>query len=128
MIDAALGDYQSIYQSASITLELLHAVDTFYTRKQISTIIKQSDPGDFSNDYLITVCEFGAMLGHLFCQQGGFGWLYSHPYFNSIIVHEATGTAIPVFDWANKKFSEYGVDDGFAAKFKMALDHVNKNT
>ena len=66
------------------------------------------------------------MLGHLFRQVGGFGWLYSHPYFHSIIVHRNTGIGITVFDWAIKKFSENGVDGGFAAKFKIALEQVKQ--
>jgi len=66
------------------------------------------------------------MLGKLFEDLGEFGWLYSAPYFNSIIVHRKTGYGITVFDWAVKKFSEYGVDDGFAAKFHAALAGVNE--
>ena len=62
------------------------------------------------------------MLGHLFNQMEGFDWLYSHPYFHSIIVHKDTGFGITVFDWAIKKFSEYGVEDGNVAKFHAAID------
>jgi hypothetical protein len=29
-------------------------------------------------------------------------------------------------DWAVKKNSEYGVDDGFVAKFNMAIENVNE--
>lgn len=65
-------------------------------------------------------------LGHLFNQIEGYGWLCSHPYFHSIIVHKETGYGITVFDWAIKKFSEYGVDDGLSAKFQMALKSVNQ--
>jgi len=73
----------------------------------------------------VTVCEFGVLLGQLFRQLDGYDWLYSHPYHHSIIVHKDTGFAITVFDWAIKKFSEYGVDDGFVAKFHTAVDRIN---
>jgi hypothetical protein len=126
MAEAALGDYQHIMQSDTLNLAVLDAVDKYYDRKKIADIISKSDPKDFSNDYLIEVCEFGAMLGHLFARVDGFGWLYAHPYFHSIIVHRDTGMGITVFDWAVKKFSEYGVDDGFAAKFHMALESVKQ--
>jgi len=96
------------------------AVDQFYTRQRIAELIKRSDPKDFSNDYLVSVGQFGVLLGKLFEGMTGFGWLYSQPYFNSIIVHTPTGLGITVFDWAVKKFSEYGVDDGLAAKFQAA--------
>ena len=126
MADAALADYQHIIKSDKLDLTVLDAVDKYYDRKKIAAIIYKSDPADFSNDYLVEVCEFGATLGHLFNQMEGYGWLYSHPYFHSIIVHKDTGFGITVFDWAIKKFSEYGVDDGFAAKFQMALESVNQ--
>jgi len=126
MVHAALEDFKHITNSDQINLAALDAVDKYYDRTKIADLIKESDRTDFSNPYLVTVCEFGAMLGHLFKQVDGFDWLYSHPYFHSIIVHSNTGFGITVFDWAVKKFSEYGVDDGFAAKFKMALEQVNQ--
>ena len=126
MPEASLKDFQNIIKSDSLNLELLEAVDKFYDRKKINDLIKESDPKDISNLYLVSVCEFGTLLGYLFNQQNEFGWLYSHPYFNSTIVHKETGIGIPVFDWAIKKFSEYGVDDGFVAKFQMALEEVKR--
>ncbi|WP_153797056.1 hypothetical protein [Foetidibacter luteolus] len=126
MVEAALGDFQKITSSMKIDLTALDAVDKFYDRKKIAELIKESDPTDFSNPYLVTVCEFGVMLGQLFRQIEGFDWLYSNPYFHSIIVHKDTGFGITVFDWAVKKFSEYGVDDGFVAKFHAALEAINE--
>jgi hypothetical protein len=126
MVHAVLEDFKHITNSDQITLDALDAVDKYYDRTKIASLIKESDPTDFSNPYLVTVCEFGTMLGYLFKQVEGFDWLYSHPYFHSIIVHKDTGFGITVFDWAVKKFSEYGVDDGFAAKFKMAIENTNQ--
>lgn len=103
----------------------MDAVDRYYDRIKISELIKKSDPKDFSNPYLVTVSEFGVLLGQLFRQIDGYDWLYSHPYYHSIIVHKYTGFGITVFDWAVKKFSEYGVDDGFVAKFHAAIDGIN---
>jgi hypothetical protein len=120
MAVAALEGYQSILPSTSFTIDLLDAVDRFYDRERIAELIQRSDPKDFSNDYLVSVGQFGVLLGQLFEGMDGFGWLYSQPYFNSIIVHTPTGFGITVFDWAVKKFSEYGVDDGFAAKLQAA--------
>ncbi|GAB2842873.1 hypothetical protein [Ferruginibacter profundus] len=125
MVQAALGDFQNIIKSDKLDFNVLDAVDKYYDRAKIAALIKESDPADFSNPYVVTVCEFGVMLGHLFNQIDGFDWLYSHPYFHSTIVHKNTGFGITVFDWAIKKFSEYGVDDGYVAKFHAALDGVN---
>ncbi len=123
--NAALQDYQNIIKSDRLDFNVLDAVDKFYDRQKIAEIIKLSDPKDFSNLYLVSVCEFGATLGQLFNNLDGFGWLYSYPYFHSIIVHQETGFGITVFDWAIKKFSEYGVDDGFVAKLHAAVEGIN---
>lgn len=125
MAKAALEDYQLIIKSHKLNFEVLDAVDKHYNRAKIAEIIKDSDPTDFTNPYLVSVCEFGAMLGHLFTELDGFDWLYSFPYYHSIVVHRDTGFGITVFDWGVKKFSEYGVDDGFVAKFHAALEGLN---
>lgn len=127
MTKAALEDFQHIYQTDKINLEMLNAVDKYYDRAKILALIKESDPNDFSNPYLVTVCEFGVLLGQLFNQFEEYDWLYSQPYYHSIIVHKETGFGITVFDWAVKKFSEYGVDDGYVAKFHAALDGVHQH-
>lgn len=126
MTKAALEDFFNIHQSENIDLELLDAVDKFFDRAKVTELIAISDPQDFTNSYLVTVCELGVLLGQLFRQREGFDWLYSHPYYHSIIVHEETGMGITVFDWAVKKLSGYGVDDGLVAKFNAAIDGINR--
>ena len=128
MTNAALEDFQLIHKSNKFDLVLLNAVDKYYDRKRIAQLINESDPSDFSNPYLVTVCEFGVLLGCLFKQIDGYDWLYSYPYFHSIIVHKETGYGITVFDWAVKKFSEYGVDDGFVAKFHACIEDIKHNS
>ena len=122
---AALADFSNIHNTDNFDFDLLNSVDKHYDRAKIAELIKESDPKDFSNPYLVTVCEFGVLLGQLFNQLEGYGWLYSHPYYHSIIVHKDAGFGIPIFDWAIKKFSEYGVDDGYVAKFHAALNGIN---
>lgn len=127
IIEAALVDYQDIIKSDQIDTNLLDAVDKHFDKKKVVEIVKASDPSDFSNLYLVNVCEFGAMLGYLFNQNPEFGWLYSNPYFHSIIVHKPTGFGITVFDWAVKKFSNYGVDDGYVAKYHAAIEAIRNH-
>ncbi|PVY36036.1 hypothetical protein [Pontibacter virosus] len=122
--DAALQDFRNIVNANCLNLEVLDRVDRFYDRASVAQMIKQSNTEDFSNQYLVSVCELGATLGYLFKQSQEFDWLYSYPYFHSIIVHKETGFGITVFDWAVKKFSEYGIEDGLAAKFQAALDGI----
>ncbi|MDB5118828.1 MAG: hypothetical protein JWN56_46 [Sphingobacteriales bacterium] len=127
MAGAALADYQEIIKSDLLDFNVLDAVDKFYDRPKIAEIIKESDPKDYFNLYFVTVCEFGATLGYLYNELEGYDWLYSFPYYHSIIVHRDTGFGITVFDWAVKKFSEYGVDDGYVAKFHAAMNGINEH-
>jgi len=124
MTKAVLEDFADIHKTDKLDFDLLDAVDKYYDRTKIAELIKESNPKEFSNPYLVTVCEFGVLLGQLFRQLDGYDWLYSHPYYHSIIVHKDTGFGITVFDWAVKKFSEYGVNDGFVSKFHAAVDGV----
>ena len=102
-MQAALKDYQVIVKSDKLDFKVLDSVDKFYNRKRISEIIKNSDPSDYSNQYLVLVFEFGATLGQLFQEIDGFDWLYSYPYFHSSIVHRETGFGITIFDWGSKE-------------------------
>lgn len=127
MTDAARGDFQNIVAFDDFNLDVLDAVDRFHTREIIGKLIRISDPKDFGNAYLVSVCEFGAMLGAMFVAMRDYEWLYSWPYFNSIVVHTLTGWGIPVFEWSVKKFSEYGIEDGYVGKFEMAIKSINND-
>ena len=61
MTNAALEDFSLIYKFHTISFELLDRVYTYYDRVKITELIKDSDPKDFSNPYLVTVCEFGVL-------------------------------------------------------------------
>lgn len=122
MLEAALADFQGTH----IDLVFLEKVDSYFNKAKILELLADSDPTDFGNSYIVTVCELGALLGALFKQNNEFDWLYSNPYFHSIIVHKNTGIAIPVFDWAVKKLSGYGVDDGLVQKFQAANASINQ--
>lgn len=125
MLDACRSDWPG-YLPVRGTLDdgWIEAFDRHYDRDRISGIIERSDPKDYSNDYLVLVCEFGAALGHVLCmRQSRLAWLYDWPYWESSLVDGRSGAVIPPFHWAVKKFSDYGVDDGFAEKIAMCL-HV----
>ena len=125
MLEACRGDWPSYLPVfGEIDQQWIEAFDEHYDRKKIADVIKRSDPKDFSNDYLVLVCEFGAALGHVLrAKQPRLLWRYDWPYWESSLVDCRSGAVIPPFHWAVKKFSEYGVDDGFAAKIDMCL-HV----
>jgi hypothetical protein len=127
MIEAAKNDFQFIISFDDFSINILDEIDKHYSRRIVTQLIKESDPSEYSNKYLVTVCMFGSMIGELFSRHENFKWLYSYPYFNSIIVYSEKGLGIPVYDWAVKKFSSYGINDGFAAKFQHAINEVKGN-
>jgi hypothetical protein len=121
MTGATMDDYRKLIHADGLSLAVLDAVDKKFDRQTVSDLILVSDPDNLSNPYMVSVCEFGIMLGYLFTQRPDFGWLYGDPYFHSVVVHTPTGLAIPVFDWAVKKFSNSGIDEGVVEKYHAAI-------
>ncbi|WP_422092348.1 hypothetical protein [Tenacibaculum sp. MEBiC07804] len=117
-------DFQNFKEFKELNLDVIDSVDKAFGKKEVKELIKISDPKDFENGYLVTVCEFGLALGDLFVQTGKFKWLYSYPYFHSIVINPETGQGITVFDWAVKKFSSYGIDDGYKWKFLKVMEII----
>lgn len=128
MIDAARHDWPT-YLSVEDELDLkwIDAFDSYYDRDHIREVVEQSDPSQFGNDYVVLCCEFGAVLSHILRQaQPRLVWRLDWPYWDSSLLDPKTGTAMPVFHWAIKKMSEYGVDDGFAAKTTASLQFLDE--
>jgi hypothetical protein len=126
MRESYMKDFQNIIEFDELNLDIIDAVDIAFGKKEVKELIKISDPKDFDNQYLVVVCEFGLALGDLFVKTGKFKWLYSYPYFHSIVVNPDTGLGITVFDWALKKFSSYGIDDGYKWKFMKVVELIEK--
>ena len=120
-------DFQHYIQFQTLNLEVIDAVDKYFGDPEVRELIKKSRPTDPNNHYVAHVMEFGLALGDLFVETGKFKWLYSNPEFHSIVVNPDTGNAITIFDWAVKKFSSYGIDDGFKNKFLKALEIVEND-
>lgn len=123
MRKAADADWRKYLEVVEpMDLSWIEAFDTHYDLKRIEELLGRSDPADFSNDYLVTVCEFGAVLGTV--MKGllpRLEWMAAWPYWESSIFDSVTGNVIPVFHWGIKKFSTYGIDDGFSGKVEACL-------
>jgi hypothetical protein len=128
MVSAARGDWARYLEvKGEIDLGWIDAFDRHYDRERVREVIERSDPSDFGNDYVVLCCEFGAALSHVLrTGQRRLVWRLDWPYWDSSLFDPKTGTAIPIFHWAVKKMSEYGVDDGFAAKTKACLQLLNE--
>lgn len=114
-------DFQHFLQFEALHIGVIDAIDQRIGKEEVKALIKASSPRNFGNNYLVFVCELGLALGDLFVETGKFKWLYSFPYFHSIVVHPESGTAITVFDWAVKKLSAYGLTDGLKNKFDSVI-------
>jgi hypothetical protein len=123
MYKAAENDWANLLElRPPIDLGWVASFDAYYDRSRIEELVLDSDPADFSNTYLVTVCEFGAVLGAVMRDLlPRVAWLASWPYWESSIFDSQTGKIVPVFHWAIKKFSTYGIDDGFADKLQVAI-------
>jgi len=97
--------------------QMVSAFDKHYDRTAIQEVINRSQPTDIDNEYVRLCSQFGAVLGAALQERRStMKWLYAKPYVASALVDEPSGLRVNVFDWAEKKMSEYGVDDGYAAK------------
>ena len=125
--DSYLEDFQSFRKFDQLNVDVIEAIDIAYGKRKVEELINMSNPKEFDNQYLVMVAEFGLALGDLFVNTGRFKWLYSFPFFHSVVVNPETGQAITVFDWAVKKFSSYGVNDGYKWKFQKAMELIEQD-
>src|SRR5688572_2138022 len=123
MRKAAEGDWPTyVPVRTPIDLGWVESFDAHYNRARVEDLLRRSDPADFANEYLVTVCEFGSVIGSVMTDLlPRVAWLPSWPYWESSIFDAETGNVIPVFHWAIKKFSTYGIDDGFGAKLQVCV-------
>jgi hypothetical protein len=126
MFEAARGDWSTYLQvSGEPSLAWIEAFDAYWTADRVRELLDRSDPADFSNDLLITVCELGAVLGHVLRDnRAEFEWLPDWPYWESGLLDVPSGYRINVFHWAIKRFSQYGLEDGYAAKVGMCIEQA----
>jgi len=128
MVEAARRVWPSfLCVSEPIDLGWIDAFDQFYVKHRVKDLMKSSKPGDFSNDFVVRCCEFGAMLGHvLLTIQPNLHWVYDWPYWESSVFDPETGQIIAVYHWSIKKFSSYGIDDGYKAKLLACSNLIAK--
>lgn len=129
MIEAAQGDWPKYLPiTKPIDIRWIDEADKYYDTGRVKALMKRSDPGDFSNEFLIVCCEFGAILGHvLVATLPNLHWAYGWPYWESSIFDPESGVVIPPFHWAIKKFSRDGIDDGFAAKIHACVELIESD-
>jgi hypothetical protein len=123
MLQSVKSDWPSYLDlSGEIDTAWIEAFDRYYDTNKIAELIFEADPADYSNEFLILICQFGATLGYVMHQrQPRLQWVAAWPYWESSLYDPDTGNIIPPFHWAIKKFSSYGVDDDYAAKIDCMI-------
>lgn len=127
MLDSVRKDWpEYLGVSGDIDTGWVDAFDRHFDRRRIAQIIAESDAEEFSNHYVVLCCQFGVVLSYVLrTAKPEMVWSFDWPYWDSALLHPDSGTLIPVFHWAIKKMSEYGVDDGFAAKVNVCLQALD---
>ena len=126
MVEAARGDWPVYLPVAGRpSLAWIEAFDDYWTATRVQELLDRSDPTDFGNDLLVTACEFGAVLGHVMREAAPqLEWLPDWPYWESGLLDVPSGYRVNVFHWAIKRFSEYGLEDGYGAKVGKCIELV----
>jgi hypothetical protein len=126
MLDAVRSDWPTYLEvEAPLSIHWIDAFDEHWTRTRVRELLDRSDPSDFSNEVVVLSCELGVALGEVIrnaCPQ--LEWLYDWPYWESSLLDLPSGYLVNVFDWGIKRFSEYGVDDGYVAKTGKLIELV----
>jgi hypothetical protein len=127
MARAAESDWPDLSAAKRTSVAWVEAFDDYWTRDRVRDLLDRADPGEDSNDVLVICCEFGAVLGDVMRHElQHLEWLCDRPYWESALLDVPSGYRINVFHWAIKKFSEYGIDDGYGAKVRACLDLVRR--
>ena len=128
MLDAVGADWPALLDvSGDIDIAWVDAFDRHFDAPAVRALMKRSEPSDFSNELLVLCCEFGATLGRtLLSVTEGTDWLLDWPYWESAVYDRASGYRMNVFHWAIKKFSDYGIEDGYRAKLLHCAEMVRQ--
>ena len=129
MVECAREDWANDFDSRDpVSIQGLEDFDRHYDASFVLKVIQRSDPEDFSNEYVVTCCTLGGVLGKVLKDlRPDFEWVWEWPYWESFLFDKATTDQFKVFHWAIKKMSGYGVDDGLVAKVRFAEQQPWKN-
>ena len=106
----------------------IDAFDKSWPLAELTKLVSQANPEDLANPYVVLSCEFGAALGHVLQTfKPRLVWIPQLLYWDSELFDPQSGISMPVFHWAIKKMSKYGVDDGFGAKVFACVQLLTKH-
>jgi hypothetical protein len=108
--------------SLPVSMKWIDAFDRYYDRQTIRELIERSDPHQHDNEYIHSTVEYGTVMAIVFKRFiPDLKWSYELPFWESALYDARTETDLHIFHWAIKKLSDYGVEDGYAAKVCASL-------
>lgn len=130
MTDAAIGDFANLLDlSPPIDFDWIQAIDEYYNITRIAELIAESDPTEDGNPYFITCIELGTLIAKTMkVLVPDLEWMADSPYWESSLLHPASGHVIPPTHWAIKKLSSYGWDDGLVPKIHCGAHALREET
>jgi len=116
--------------SAAELVAWVDSLDGYWTPSRVAKIQEEAafNPQTPQKEVIGPCLGFGALLASSLMRLSGGALLPEVPYWDSSILHAPSGHEAFVFHWAIKKFSSYGVADGFAAKLATVCQMWEKGT
>ena len=127
MVAAARADWGPIVAPHDVLArDGLLALDASLDEERLRALLDASDPADLGNDWFVTACELGAVVGAaLKAARTSLHWAADWPYWESTLVERRTGHVVAPFHWAIRRLSAGGAGAGLVDKIAWCLALLN---
>ncbi|MGE0325495.1 MAG: hypothetical protein AB7K71_13265 [Polyangiaceae bacterium] len=98
MTDAARQDQaRFLPPKGDLGLEWLRAFEEHYSVREAQNLIVAADAKNSTNDFVVLVCELGAVVGALLAQADSLEWVPEAPYWESYLVDREHAVSVRPF-------------------------------
>jgi hypothetical protein len=125
---AVEGDWPELLGvGGRLSAEWIDAFDRAYDGIEVAEVLAEADETDFGNECVVLVCELGVATGEVLRQRlPELVWVHEWPYWESALLDPQSGVKANVFYWAMRKFSDEGVDEGYASKIDALVSAIRR--
>ena len=130
MVAAARVDWAPLVAPHDVlSRDGLLALDASLDDERLRALLDASDPEDLGNDWFVTACELGAVLGAtLEAARTSLHWVADWPYWESTLVERRTGHVVAPFHWAIRRLSAGCPNTGLVEKIGWCLGLLDEAT
>lgn len=98
MVDAARQDQaRFLPPNEALGFEWLRGFEEHYSVREVQNLAVAVEPEQSTNDFVVLVCELGAVVGWLLSQAEGLEWVPEAPYWESYLVDREREVVIRPF-------------------------------